>query len=311
MDQQPPRQWDPVAPSLLWAHQLRREHVHLADQLDLARTDLSATATIIKDLAEKMDNVIRASRETVTCCKEVNQHCTEQMDELHGCVRGFFDRFDALQAENMQLKNRVDLLEKECAARALESAEQIRILQTTVPLPERSDVLVPDSMPVDESALEPSRMASPHCLSGSTRGSSSQPQLVSWGRVPIPRGERIARLVPPILQQNGMSLVGYLNLAEDMGGAEVWEEDMLESFICGLDDSSTRRLVRSRVGHLGWSWSCLRAVVGELSVGEAVARKHGRTEDDMDRQKGKKRQRRSIPIVPADEADLIALGTGR
>ncbi|KAG2413827.1 hypothetical protein HFD88_003016 [Aspergillus terreus] len=117
MERPSQRQWDPVAPSLLWAHELRREHVHLADQLGNTRTDLTSTTNTVTDLAKKIDDVSRQIQEVQTRCEQADQLRKIVTNELEDRIQRVTGRFEALETEHAQLKRRVELFEKEYSDR--------------------------------------------------------------------------------------------------------------------------------------------------------------------------------------------------
>jgi hypothetical protein len=98
------------------------------------------------------------------------------------------------------------------------------------------------------------------------------------------------------------------------------EGEIVEAFVRGLDDAGTRGRVEGEMDRAGWSWDTLakivrndierqhrpavglkRAVKGDVEERVEVIQTPG--EAHMSRPR--KKQRRFIPIVPADEDDLI------
>ncbi|GES57583.1 hypothetical protein ATEIFO6365_0001087100 [Aspergillus terreus] len=323
MERPPQRQWDPVAPSLLWAHELRREHVHLADQLDNTRTDLTSTTNTVTDLAKKIDDVSRQIQEVQTRCEQADQLRKVETNELEDCIQRVTGRFEALETEHAQLKRRVELFEKEYSDRVDDWTRRFgdieRRLPSTLQVPvarRGSEVLAPDSMPVDQSAPMPLSIGPTRGLSDTTWGSSCSLD----GRLgSVPQHEEPClrdSTQRAMMKQKGMGLIEYLDMAEDIGGFNEGKAS-LEGFVCGLNDSNTRALVVRRLDASRWSWSCLRAIVRELAGVEGQAHtdrngvdpNHGDRGRELAQKKSKrKRMRRSIPIVPADEDDLRALG---
>ena len=178
-------------------------------------------------------------------------------------------------------------------------------------------MLAPDSMPVGQSAPMPLSIGPTRGLSDTTWASSSSLDG-RLGSVTQHEGPCLRDSTQrAMMKQNGMGLIEYLDMVEGGGGFDEGKAS-LEGFVCGLNDSDTRALVVRRLDASRWSWSCLRAIVRELARVEGQAHadrngvdpNHGDRSRELDQQKSKrrKRMRRSIPIVPADEDDLRVLG---
>ena len=133
MERSSQRQWDPVAPSLLWAHELRREHVHLAEQLDNTRTDLTSTTTTVTDLAKKIDDVDHQIQGVQTRCEQGDSLRKVAMDELEGCIQRVIGRFEALETEHAQLKRRVELFETGYADRVDDWTQRFGDIEMRLP----------------------------------------------------------------------------------------------------------------------------------------------------------------------------------
>ncbi|KAL5360034.1 hypothetical protein BJX96DRAFT_174916 [Aspergillus floccosus] len=313
MERSSQRQWDPVAPSLLWAHELRREHVHLAEQLDNTRTDLTSTTTTVTDLAKKIDDVDHQIQGVQTRCEQGDSLRKVAMDELEGCIQRVIGRFEALETEHAQLKRRVELFETGYADRVDDWTQRFGDIEMRLPSTRQvpvarqgSDVLAPDSMPVDQPAPMPLSIGLTCGLSDTTWGSSSSPD----GRLgSVSQEEETCLRDSPqraMMKQDGLSLLEYLDMVEGIEG-----KASLERFVCGLNDSDTRAVVVRSLDASGWSWTCLRATVKELARVKDqnhAGPNYGNRDRDLAKQQSKRgRTRRSIPIVPADEDDLRVL----
>lgn len=180
-------------------------------------------------------------------------------------------------------------------------------------------------MRLDESAPF-ARKDSLRTLTETTWGSSSHPQQSSGQADHYGEKERTAEpdsTTLPQIRQGGRDLGEYLASAEDMCAQlppRKREGEIVESFVRGLDDAGTRGRVEGEMDRAGWSWDTLakivrnemerqqrqavepkRAVKGDVE--ERVEVIQGPGEVRMSRQR--KKQRRFIPIVPADEDDMI------
>jgi hypothetical protein len=125
------------------------------------------------------------------------------------------------------------------------------------------------------------------------------------------------------IRQGGRDLGEYLSSVEDVRAQlppRKREGEVVEAFLRGLVDAGTRGIVEREMDRAGWSWDTLAKIVRdevERQHGQAVALKRAVKADVKQRVESKqalrevhmsrprKKQRRFIPIVPADEDDLI------
>ncbi|OJJ75700.1 hypothetical protein ASPBRDRAFT_38004 [Aspergillus brasiliensis CBS 101740] len=158
----------PHPSTFLWAHELRRENIQLVNQIDTIRADLAAANDTIASLNRSLETLDQRAREETTKLENTLKDLEVRCDTN---LRTGIERVDDLEAENRRLRNRLDVLEREChrCAREQHSMEEgirARVLdEVREMLLERgklgvrgaavaacsaagSDVLVPDSMPV-------------------------------------------------------------------------------------------------------------------------------------------------------------------
>ncbi|PKX91850.1 uncharacterized protein P174DRAFT_514255 [Aspergillus novofumigatus IBT 16806] len=339
MDKTTVRAWDPTAPSLLWAHQIRRENIHLVNQLDSTRADLAGAISTIKELKQQLNEL----REHAQTADTNHDACDRKLKDIPGRIEtrleGISSRIDAVECENGRLKERLDGIERGHREQngLGELGESIRrqvldevrvwftrekeVLQGRVGGPERGDStgvkqaspepepdMVPDSMRRDESAPF-ARKASLRTLTETTWGSSSHSQQSSNQIDLHLEKERIAgpdSAMLPQIRQGGRDLGEYHSSVEDMRAH--------------LPLRKREGRVEGEMDRAGWSWDTLaktvrseierqhrpavelkRAVKGDVE--ERVQAIQAPGEVYMSRPR--KKQRRFIPIVPADEDDLI------
>ena len=116
IEMSPPRSWDPRAPSLLWAHEIRRENIILTNQLDDMKVSLdSAVATTnalkqsMKELQELVQQLGRENQQLDNRLRESEERASK-IESLALQIRG-------LQDENAALRERLDRFERELTAR--------------------------------------------------------------------------------------------------------------------------------------------------------------------------------------------------
>lgn len=126
MDKPVPRQWDPAAPSLLWAHAIRREHIHLVNQLDSTRADHTSTLDTIDKLQTRVEDLHQRADLIRTTCEQVNARCNTLIHDVERQMLAVLGRLAVLEAENTQLQKRLDRQESDCAAQAAESTRAIQ-----------------------------------------------------------------------------------------------------------------------------------------------------------------------------------------
>ncbi|PYH93820.1 hypothetical protein BO71DRAFT_380812 [Aspergillus ellipticus CBS 707.79] len=326
-------------PSLLWAHELRRENIHLINQLDTTRLDLAAAVDTINELKRAVDELVRR------CIRDVNATIHKELEglepRLEEKLAPIVERIGAVEVE----VERGLLREKERERGVWEGKMlervlgQVRELMVLGGLKDRigevaelgprpclgSDVLVPDSMPLRDGGGD-----------GDGDGEDGVLSMVSdttWGSGELGGdldgdgdGDGDVDLYV-LMGQGGRSLEEYLAAAERMRVELLLrkgEGEIVEAFVRGIDDVGVQIRIEREVSlgeGGGWSWDGVKDIVqkimkGDIGGGEERG-KVGEGRDDGDvvkeasknvERKKKRKQRRFIPIVPVDEedADIIA-----
>ncbi|KAF7117848.1 hypothetical protein CNMCM5793_007151 [Aspergillus hiratsukae] len=357
MDKTTVRAWDPTAPSLLWAHQIRRENIHLVNQLDNTRADLAGAISSINELKQQLNELRErtqnADANTNTSHDTCDRKLKDILERLETRFEGISNRIEAVERENARLKERLDGVERGCSEQtALDELRELvqrqvldevrgwftrekESLQGRVACPpgDSTEVkqvspepdVVPDSMRLDESTPF-ARKDSLRTLTETTWGSSSISQLSSSQVDHYLEKERIDEPDSAMLRQikqGGRDLGEYLSSVEGLRAQlppRKREGEIVEVFVRGLDHAGTRGIVEGEMDRAGWSWDTLAKIVRdeiERQHGQAVALKRAVKADVEERVEPKqdaggvymsrprKKQRRFIPIVPADEDDLI------
>ncbi|KAE8348306.1 hypothetical protein BDV28DRAFT_152971 [Aspergillus coremiiformis] len=344
------RQWEPTPSSLLWAHEIRRENIHLADEIHKTKAGLTSTVDTINDLKQGIrelgQQVSRAGIEV----RERSKAIEVKLEERHMALLG---RIDALETENGRLKRELEDIRRQCTTHATELSYDIESMKSEVmkEMTERlaqkrdawrpidlssrthrhadivepnlpgSDVLVPDSLPKDDIALMQGRGNSLRSLSGTTRGPSRSSSVGERFYSSDKRPGNLGQL----FKQNARSLGDYWSYALDARiQLPLWIKsgEIAKAFVQGLDDTGTRGLVEKQLMVAGWSWDALADIMhnklDEERKAHAVrlpfqmkAESEGKTRGaskDNTLVKHKKKKRRVIPIIPADEDDLREMG---
>ncbi|KAF7177343.1 hypothetical protein CNMCM7691_005302 [Aspergillus felis] len=350
MDKTTVRAWDPTAPSLLWAHQIRRENIHLVNQLDSTRADLAGAISTINELKQQLNELRERAQTTDTS----HDTCDRKLQDITGRIETRLEdisgRIGFLERESRRLEERLDGIERGCSEDELGKSIQKQVLdEVRVWFTREKEVLqgragcrqggrstgvkqaspdpdiVPDSMRLEESAPF-ARNGSLRTLTESTWGSASHsqqsPSQVDHGlernRIPEPDSATL-----PHFRQAGRDLGAYLSSVEDVRAQlppRKREGEIVEAFVRGLDDAGTRGRVEGEMDRAGWSWDTLAKIVRkeiERQHKPAVKLKRAVNGDVEERveviqapgealmSRPRKKQRRFIPIVPADEDDLI------
>ncbi|OOG00154.1 hypothetical protein ASPCADRAFT_127018 [Aspergillus carbonarius ITEM 5010] len=327
--EKPTRSWDPNAPSLLWAHELRRENIQLINQLDNTRTDLATAIETIDGLKQKIDELIQRTHDEKNVINDSLQQLEARFDTKLGTMR---ERIEGLESENRRLRIRLDTTEQECSKHAREQylmetirsrvLEEVRTSLERIPgvLKRKtsragqtcpgSDVLVPDSMPM-ESVIAADRDVL-RTLSDTTWGSSTQIEESLVGVVNKGQDEESNLDLYTVMKQGGKSLAEYLSAAEGMSPRlrlQNDEEEILEAFVRGLDDLSVQILIEKEMSRVGWTWDAMRAVLQLVVRPKGSPIKVDKMADRVIKQDGdhvmrkQRNMRRFIPIVPADEEE--------
>lgn len=117
MDKTTVRTWDPTAPSLLWAHQIRRENIHLVNQLDSTRADLAGAISTITDLKQQLNELREhaLTGDTNTSHDTCDRKLKDIVERVETRLEGISSRTDAVERENGRLKERLDAVERGCS----------------------------------------------------------------------------------------------------------------------------------------------------------------------------------------------------
>jgi chromosome segregation ATPase len=110
-----PRPWDPTAPSLLWAHEIRRENIHLTDQLDNTKATLASTVSTINALDQSVTELQAVVQELRTETRRLDN----RLGDLERCgvgagagagekIETLARRVEVLRDENAALKERLE-----------------------------------------------------------------------------------------------------------------------------------------------------------------------------------------------------------
>ncbi|RAL12314.1 uncharacterized protein BO97DRAFT_424835 [Aspergillus homomorphus CBS 101889] len=141
---------------------------------------------------------------------------------------------------------------------------------------------------------------------------------VEFGGEEVPTGNGTIDLFGLLRQGRLMPLEEYLGAAEGVRRLLLLAEDdrgFMEAFVRGLRDGGLRVAVEKEMGMIGWSWERLQEVVlrwdaehADAPCGAGCRRASqisGDWADGHESKRRRKRARRFIPIVPADEEDVL------
>ncbi|GLA62560.1 hypothetical protein AtubIFM56815_007086 [Aspergillus tubingensis] len=334
------RQPNPNIPhpsTFLWAHELRRENIHLVNQLNSIKTDLAVAKDTIANLNHRLDSLELRAREENAKLENSLKELEARFDTN---LRTGIERVEELENENRLLRGRIEGLERHAREQErMEEGVRVSVLdEVRDMLMERggsgvkvgmglgmgmgrgdvvkacssgSDVLVPDSMPMGS------------VLGGGGRsGLSSTLSDTTWGTPSLVGEEKTGEVgteLEGVMKQGGRSLGDYLAAAEGMRcGLQAQRDDgeVVRAVVRGLDDSGIQALIEEEMNNAGWSWSALRDAMlkviedREMPIQEPVKESETRNGNDKlestsapQVQRKRPRTRRSIPIVPADEED--------
>ncbi|KAB8229234.1 uncharacterized protein BDW43DRAFT_315218 [Aspergillus alliaceus] len=336
------QQWNFSPSSLLWAHEIRRENIHLADELHRTKADLASTVGAVKDLRQNFSELSQQVRQADTDGSE--QFKTIEV-KFETRLVPLVERIEVLEIENGELKRDFENVRREYTARLNELARTLDSMKSGSMASERrfniiasdlvrgrSEVLVPDSLPKNNGiALMHDRGDSLRALSETTWGPSQSSSIAKTCTANICLPGEIATKgqegLYDLFKQNMRSLGEYWSYALDARiQLPLWvkSSEIAKAFVHGLDDDVIRRLVEGHLDVAGWSWEVLadimrqkldedrKAQAGTLPL--RVKADPGRETIDISKvnapikHKKKKRKRRAIPIVPADEDDLLEMG---
>ena len=117
------RPWDPTAPSLLWAHEIRRENIHLLNQLSTTQSDLSKTAhalstlqqtvssleTAVQNLRARENNNTQAEAEAEAETREaLGRRITGLEENINARLEEFGKVLEGIGGENKRLEGLVN-----------------------------------------------------------------------------------------------------------------------------------------------------------------------------------------------------------
>ncbi|KAE8382785.1 hypothetical protein BDV26DRAFT_288091 [Aspergillus bertholletiae] len=338
-----PRSWEPTPASLLWAHEIRRENIHLADEIHKAKADLSSTVDTIDELRQDVDKLSRRVKHAET---NASGHFKRLENEMRNGSNDLLRRVEALEIENERLKEELKDVRRECAARSKvlgpikpEAMNEVRTIlaQEKAPLPctelrgashdnggmirEGSDILVPDSLPQDITASTQEQEHSLQAMSETTWGPSRSNSIEGRNIDLVPSNRMIMQGqedLHHLFRQNARPLGVYWSYATDTRiQLPLWVKsgDIAKAFVRGLEDTTTRSLIERKLYAAGWSWDALADIMHDQlkERNSATKESSGKPEEASKRntpiKRKKKKQRREIPIIPADEDDLLELNS--
>ncbi|KAB8077546.1 hypothetical protein BDV29DRAFT_49266 [Aspergillus leporis] len=335
----PSRQCYLTPSSLLWAHEIRRENIHLTDQIHNAKANLTSTITTVNILKQDLGELTQQVKQADI---DVSDRLNDIEIGIEGRLATLIGRIEILEHENRNLKHvledvgvRTNELSQVVASlkedvmsevRGMLAHERdtLRFHRRTQSVRIGSDVLVPDSMPTDDDVSPTQRRRdSLQALSETTWGPPSSLE----GQHDSRNGQNTARRIGETdlksslsMKQQGRSLDDYWSYADKIGSRlPSWEKssNVVKAFVNGLESSVTRGMIERRLDVAGWSWNALAGImVNEESISQAAGL-YGRTKADSGGEvkrnaknirltKGKKKKRRRvIPIIPADEDELL------
>lgn len=110
-----PRKSESNPSSLLWAHEIRRENIHLAEEIHIAKASLTSTVDTINDLNQTVNELTRQ-------VKQVEANTIEHLECLDIRITNGSDnllrRVEALEIENGRLKEELVNVGKACDMRS-------------------------------------------------------------------------------------------------------------------------------------------------------------------------------------------------
>ncbi|THC88403.1 hypothetical protein EYZ11_012153 [Aspergillus tanneri] len=335
------RSRDQNATSILWAHQIRRENVEIVHQLDDTRAELASTTSTVNDLKQRIEELSHQVEIRPCHVDEILQGIEGRFNES---LQTVLDRIKALETENNLLKRKLEFLERRSASPATTLRSRVDAPVQTIVFdsangslgldngPE-SEILVPDSMPMDKAQAQ-QQYHFVRSLSETTWGSPSlsgeQESQSQTNRIPE-RNIEPDESVGQLMKQNGRTLVDYLSHAERIQSRMLQsgvgqKTPMVEAFVQGVDGPSTRTMLEERLRFAGYSWQALTGVIhdiveksevrmveksGPVEGNGSIGSTTGRTPAENQSKCRPKRKRRFIPIVPADEEELLEIRASR
>ncbi|PLB38340.1 uncharacterized protein BDW47DRAFT_125490 [Aspergillus candidus] len=313
----PPSHWNPTAPSLLWAHELRRENIHLINRLDTAHAELTSLTSTVAELR----------RTTAHLAEQITTVDNRYEARLDGLRDGFTQRVDLLV-------RRVDVLE----GRGEASSESDPISDQDQDKDENT-ILVPDSFPLDKRqpdtnqqdsnpneynylSAHPQPTPDPPTPSPitATRTTTTSTVTVTTRDSPSPSSPAVSEQPTAMqLQQGSRPLEEYIRFGGSLrAGLKPCkrEGEIVGRFVKGLSDEGVRGIVERRMDCVGWVWErmvgVLREVVEDRGGSVAVVKESGWAaaaagEDNGGKEGSRRGKRRRISIVSPDEEDLLQM----
>ncbi|PGH18158.1 hypothetical protein AJ80_04545 [Polytolypa hystricis UAMH7299] len=320
--------------SLLWAHQLRREHKVLLSRLTALETSASAStdATIssFNSLTSRLEALetaigdirrdIERVKESVDTLKQGHESCGAEREQLRGKLE-----------EEVKFKG--DILQEVKGLRETIDDLRMRIrMGTGPPVQDLAMTQVPKSSSLSTGQrhlcrrqLTPDHITIPSTISGTptvsqvhtptphgspllvpdslplpTESATTQVQLPLLSSPPsTPTPERKDRLLTT-LRQGSLSLSAYIALGESV--VEEFQDPVAEDLVVamfsdGLNDHKLQFALKKKLGQNGERWNVVRAFMKNeiLRDNEGKRKRDGREPGKASRKKKKKR--RVIPLV--------------
>ncbi|QMW25522.1 hypothetical protein G4B84_000767 [Aspergillus flavus NRRL3357] len=360
-----PRQWEPTPSSLLWAHEIRRENIHLADEIHKIKVDFTSTVDTLNDLKQ---NINELSRQVKQAEANASEHLKCLEIRLLDGSNELLKRVEALEIENGRFKEELKDVRRECAARSRELSLLLKTMKSGV-INEIRAILTQErgALPftnllggshgnsgeyLSRSPLDSGLLLLCIGLSGlgcefldntastQERGDSLQAlSETTWG--PSRSSSIEGRRSPELGLSNGMIMQGQENLhrlfrqnARPLGAywsyaidtrirLPLWikSSDVAKAFVNGLEDTAARGLMERKLYAAAWSWDVLVDIMHNklnerksqtanlpvrMNAGSGEAGEASKHNTSL---KHKKKKRRVIPIIPADEDDLLEMNS--
>ncbi|OGM43947.1 hypothetical protein ABOM_005987 [Aspergillus bombycis] len=289
-----PLQWEPTPSALLWAYEIRRENIHLADEIHKAKAELTSTVDTINEVKQNVNELSRQVKQSETNAIENLQYLDTRI--THGS-NNLLRRVEALEIENRRLKEELENVRKECAAHSkglslvsesmkTEIMNEVRrilaqergSLRVNELLGEShgnsdmarigSDILVPDSLPKDVTASAGEQGNSLQALSETTWGPSRSSSIEGRRSTEIGQSNRMIMQgqenLRHLFRQSARPLGTYWSYAIDTRiHLPLWikSSDIAKAFVNGLEDIATRDSMERELHAAGWSWDVLAGVM--------------------------------------------------
>ncbi|KAJ9294988.1 hypothetical protein DTO271G3_6550 [Paecilomyces variotii] len=293
-------------PSILWAHQLRRENTHLADKMD----DLAALVSSTVEAAVAGRNSVEQLHTTAKGLLDDNRSLRERIATLERANTEIKLRMENLERDNERLHDVLDVMDRKWTNRIkeeiavlrdmkkdilTEAEEMLELQHTTIDLRfEAVDLRIGAILDVVKAGREK------RCQAFQNSPISSPTSRVTRERPPQGLDEDNISLVPDSMpsahsiltaaeqapeypaeefedtketlstfQQNKRSLLDYLSFAEEARmqlPRREQESIAVEKFLSGLEDKNLKAILEERIDDKGWTWQILREACLQIAI---------------------------------------------